>query len=224
MYIYSICIHVDIHIYMYIFMHIYLYEWFSVFYPWSLYIFLFHPLTPKCTGVELHSPSSDVSDLRCMLKCGKLWKSDTARCSGSRCDAAWCSAMQCVTASDASSLRCTWLFCVAVCGSMVQCVAVCRNELQRAVVCLWCSALHRVIISRSESKRGTMCCSVLQCAAVCYSMLLCVSMCCILWQFGFAPWLSVTVNYSELHCVTVCNSELRWVAVFGILWCSTLAP
>ena len=80
------------------------------------------------------------------------------------------------------------LHCMAVCGSVWQCVAVCGSVLQYAAVC--CSVSHFFggsgIAFAANSEIDTvfncdacaLCCSVLQCVAVRYSVLQCGSLCC----------------------------------------------
>jgi len=84
-----------------------------------------------------------------------------------------------------AAVRCSVLWCVAVCcGGVLQCVAVCCSVLQ--CVAVRCSVLQCVAV----------CFSALQCVAVCYSVLQCVAVCCSVMQY-------IAVCCGVLQCVAV---------------------
>jgi len=102
----------------------------------------------------------------------------------------------------------SWVWCVAVCCSVLQCVAVCGSvfccsvlqsrfdcrvfgEVQKLRICQKVDALQCVAV----------CCSVLQCVAVCCSVLKRVAVCCSVLQ-------CVAVCCSVLHSAAVCCKEL----------------
>ena len=136
-----------------------------------------------------------------------------------------CSVLQCV-AGCCSGLHCDFVAyvevvgqqdCVVLCGagccSVLQCVVVCcvvfvvrRSMLQCIAACcnvLWRGVERGNVISLLKMKgRGSwsVCCSMLQCAAVCWTVLQCVAVCC-----------------SVLQCVAVCCSVLQGAAVCYLL-------
>jgi len=140
---------------------------------------------------------------------------------------------------DTRSTENLWATCVAVCCSVLQCVAVCcrvlqsvntqKNLLERAChvtifskepFCLWsrnpklqlgpkklpCSMLQCVSVCCSVLQYAAVCCSMLQCVLVCCSVLQYAAVCCSMLQY-------VAVRFSMLQYVAVCCIMLQYVSV-----------
>jgi len=148
---------------------------------------------------------------------------------------------------------CSVLQCVAVCCSVLQCVAVCCSASRDYTELVSREGLLAILLTAPEMRAGdtwrasassnaVVCCSVLQCVALCFSVhekihgisnvknvpvFSCEFACFRLFNYYSvlqcvavccSVLLCVVVYCSMLQCVAVCCSVLQCVAV----WCSVL--